>query len=247
MGQYYQAIQLQADVDRPKAYCYSHDFGSGLKLMEHSWVLNPFVRFFEQQLINNPQRIVWAGDYADCEKLTEKEIKYFSKQMMKESLEHYTEKYITKLCLNPSSTKEKNDIILAGIEAELRKDELNLYSMCDMPTVLKLTHNEEIKGNKWDYKFKCLVPLKETRYLVNHTKKEYVDKTKVPNNDGWSVHPLPLLTSMGCGQGGGDFYSEDKKQLSFVGRWAKDTIEVVSVKTKIPKGYTEIKPNFEEK
>lgn len=247
IGQYFKAIQLQADVDRPKAYCYSHDFGSGLKLMEHSWVLNPFVRFFEQQLINNPQRIVWAGDYADGEKLTEAEIKEYAKRLFKESTQHYAEKYITKLCLNPSSTKEKNNIILAGIENELHKDGLTLYSMCDSPKVTKLTHNEEIKGNKWDYEFKCLVPLKETRYLVNHTKKEYIDKNKTPNNDGWRVHPLPLLCCNSNQRGGGDFYSEDKTQLSFIGRWVKDKIEVVSVKTKIPKGYTEIKPNFEEK
>jgi hypothetical protein len=83
--------------------------------------------------------------------------------------------------------------------------------------------------------------------LVNHTKKEYVDKNKTPNNDGWRVHPLPLLCCNSNQMGGGDFYSEDKTQLSFIGRWVKDKIEVVSVKTKIPKGYTEIKPNFEEK
>ena len=118
--------------------------------------------------------------------------------------------------------------------------------MCDSPKVTKLTHNEEIKGDKWDYEFKCLVPLKETRYLVNHTKKEYVDKNKTPNNDGWRVHPLPLLTCDFCnGRGGGDFNGTDPNNL--VSRWTRNLIEVVSTKKKIPKGYTEIKPNFEEK
>ena len=35
--------------------------------MEHSWMLNPFVRFIENQLMLQAQKLVWAGDYADNE------------------------------------------------------------------------------------------------------------------------------------------------------------------------------------
>lgn len=42
------------------------------------------------------------------------------------------------------------------------------------------------------------------RFLINHSAKEFVDKEKVPAyDDGWKLHPLPLLTANGNGEGGG--------------------------------------------
>jgi hypothetical protein len=66
MGQYYKAVFL-AENQKPIASVSSYDFGSGAKLMEHSWAKNPFVRFVERQLMVAPQKVVWAGDYADHE------------------------------------------------------------------------------------------------------------------------------------------------------------------------------------
>jgi hypothetical protein len=67
MGQYYKPI----NIDK-KQYVYSHDFGNGLKLMEHSYVGNHFVNAVESLLCEggawHGDRIVWAGDYADPEK-----------------------------------------------------------------------------------------------------------------------------------------------------------------------------------
>ena len=82
MGQYWKPIFL-SENNKPKNYVYSHDFGSGLKLMEHSWMKNPLVRFVEKQLIDNPQKLVWAGDYADNENpetITETEIKLIANE-----------------------------------------------------------------------------------------------------------------------------------------------------------------------
>jgi hypothetical protein len=73
------------------------------------------------------------------------------------------------------------------------------------------------------------------RYIVNHTKKSFVDKTQVVNNDGWQIHPLPLLTCEGNGEGGGDFFGLDPKKL--VGSWSRD---VISIETKKPKEFTEL-------
>jgi hypothetical protein len=81
---------------------------------------------------------------------------------------------------------------------------------------------------------------KEFQFIVNHTKKEFVDKAKVPSIDGWQIHPLSLLTAQGNGRGGGDFRNDKNK---FVGRWATD---IISVEKEVPKGYKEIKPNFVE-
>lgn len=63
-------------------------------------------------------------------------------------------------------------------------------------------------------------------YFINHTKKEYFElsKTKIkPDEDGVKIHPLPLLTAMGNGYGGGDYFGSCQE---LVGSWATDLIEV---------------------
>jgi hypothetical protein len=71
------------------------------------------------------------------------------------------------------------------------------------------------------------------RYVINHSKREFVDKTKVPNRDGWYIHPLPLLTCEGNGKGGGDFRGDS----NLVGSWARDLISVYDT---APENYKEI-------
>ena len=74
-----------------------------------------------------------------------------------------------------------------------------------------------IKETKFDYKGK---------YLCNHTKKnaisfdDYIERCE---RDGWTIHPLSLLTACGNGLGGGDYkgvYQED------VGLWCYDVISI---------------------
>tara|TARA_B100000963_G_C22629569_1_gene674181 strand:- start:749 stop:1399 length:651 start_codon:yes stop_codon:yes gene_type:complete len=210
MGQYYKPIFLNEN-NKPISYAYSHDFGSGLKLMEHSWMLNPFVRFIENQLMLQAQKLVWAGDYADNENpktITSKEIKALS--------------------------REDSEYWNAEI---LKKEGINLYSLSEL--VGKISHDETIpkNKNKYDYKYKKIAPT-NAKYLINYDKKEFVNKTKVPkDNDGWKIHPLPLLTCEGNGRGGGDFRGDEVK---LVGRWSRDKIGVVTKKTEIPKDFKEI-------
>jgi hypothetical protein len=83
-------------------------------------------------------------------------------------------------------------------------------------------------------------PLKsEIRYVINHTKKEFVDKeTIIKDEQGYCIHPLPLLTCNSNGRGGGDYRGESP----LVGKWAYDLISISSTK---PIDYTEI--NFDLK
>jgi hypothetical protein len=67
MGQYYKPVILADDKKTIKAFGYSHDYGNGLKLMEHSYLGNEFMLRIERELEGNPQRLVWAGDYAGYE------------------------------------------------------------------------------------------------------------------------------------------------------------------------------------
>jgi hypothetical protein len=73
---------------------------------------------------------------------------------------------------------------------------------------------------------------KEYRYIINHTKKQYVDKEKQ------YYHPLPLLTAEGNGRGGGDYYGQGEK---LVGTWARN---VISIEKEIPEGYTKLDCKF---
>ncbi len=83
------------------------------------------------------------------------------------------------------------------------------------------------------------------RYIVNHTKKLYVDK-EIKLNDNYNniIHPLPLLISEGNGSGGGD-YNGNNQHLC--GSWARD---VISMEEEIPDDYInqglELVCDFEE-
>lgn len=75
------------------------------------------------------------------------------------------------------------------------------------------------------------------KFLCNWDKKEFV----VLNFDKkFTIHPLPLLTAEGNGEGGGDYYGNDEK---YVGTWARQKI---SLETEAPDGFREIKPDFVE-
>ena len=71
MGQYYFPILLKKNWKLAKQpvqmTLYSHEFDNGLKLMEHSWVGNSFVRAMQYLIANygNDLHFVWCGDYAD--------------------------------------------------------------------------------------------------------------------------------------------------------------------------------------
>lgn len=86
------------------------------------------------------------------------------------------------------------------------------------------------------------------KFLCNHTKKIYMDCDEyfnAPQNkswENWVIHPLPLLTAVGNGQGGGDYWSEEGK--SDVGSWAGDKISVRDVPIK---GYKKVFYNFVER
>lgn len=169
MGQYYKSVILEKDKKTIK--CFTQSIGS-LKLTEHSWLRNPFVKAFETLLINTPQRVVWAGDYA-------------------EPFEDQTE---------------------------------TTYIQCreDQSLLVKPKGQSKLKD----------------RYIVNHSKNLFVDKKAIPKDtDGWRKHPLPFLICDGNGQGGGDYFGEDKQGL--VGSWARDLISIESELP--PRGYIEIK------
>lgn len=88
------------------------------------------------------------------------------------------------------------------------------------------------------------VLLLDGKYLLNHTKKEFLkcdEYRKECEVKKWCIHPLPLLTCIGNGLGCGDYKSKDENK--FVGYWYLDEI---SVEDEIPVDYKEISPRFIE-
>ncbi|WP_063046305.1 hypothetical protein [Nocardia pseudovaccinii] len=63
MGQLFRAVLLAPAADAVTGYLEPHDYDSGGKLAEHSWIGSLFVTAVEQ-LLTEPTRVVWAGDAA---------------------------------------------------------------------------------------------------------------------------------------------------------------------------------------
>lgn len=73
--------------------------------------------------------------------------------------------------------------------------------------------------------------------LVNHSKKQFIDLDDYYRNsvlhygeerkEEYVIHPLPLLTAVGNGKGGGDYYGDRVINKEDVGLWAGDLIEIV--------------------
>lgn len=98
--------------------------------------------------------------------------------------------------------------------------ETNLYNMC---------HNGSLKVNPDTPDDLHLYP-----YLVNHSKRMYVDK-----RDSVDLHPLPLLTAESKGVGFEDIIGVG---VDLVGTWSKD---LISVEKLPPTGYDKLDCCFE--
>jgi len=86
------------------------------------------------------------------------------------------------------------------------------------------------------------------RFLVNHSIREYLDFNDYfatcggKGEGGDTYNPIPLLTAVGNGLGGGDYYGVDRER--YVGAWAWDSI---SIEDELPRGYCRITPRFMDK
>lgn len=83
------------------------------------------------------------------------------------------------------------------------------------------------------------------KFLINTTKQEFINCTTYYNCnhdvDDWCIHPLPLLTAVGNGEGGGDYFGVNNE---LVGRWAGDALYIDDNEPVEP--FKEIFPIFRE-
>lgn len=212
MGQYFVPVVI-SDRENPKInmHFYSHVYGSGLKLMEHSYVGNGFVQAVELVLaLDGAQRVVWAGDYADPEPGTRDGVPLPNLYLMS----HDEDVQFAKAVL------VRTPALFTGIYAPA-------------PTNPDPEHDRMLR--------ECILidPPFEIddavhRYVLNIDKQLYVDKLKAPpaGYNDLRIHPMPLLTAEGNGRGGGDYRAD----TSVIGSWARDRI---SIAEQVPEGYIE--------
>lgn len=219
MGQYYKPFLLDKQTSKPIGCFISWDYDNGAKLTEHSYMENNFVNAVANYIIKlKGARLVWAGDYAD-------KVENLDKEIFDVCVESLKKGYCAD---NP---KEMEEVISAGF---------NYYEIAAALTETNPDFNIHYNNCK-------NVVDRGYRFLVNETKKEFVDLWNIPCvSQGYDINPLPILTAgyNANGQGGGDY---DGLSLDFVGRWCGDVINYKKRgKTYLdkPKGYTEIKPDF---
>lgn len=166
MGQYYTPVLIDEENGDEKRYL-SHDYGNGLKLMEHSYIGNNFVETICSEILEHPMRVAWVGDYADD---VVDENKYKDIPNIKRFL-------------------------------EIERDESDVYNKPN-----------EVEDNVSSINY----------YILNHTKKEYICMYVYTFENNTNIHPLPLLTSIGNGEGGGDYHGTSEE---LCGNWCGDVIE----------------------
>ena len=145
--------------------------------------------------------------------------------------------------ISPSGMFFKSRIIWAGdyanaVESEQVNEDgenLNLYRSAEQQYGKYMTPylNEKFIENMDRY-----------RYIINHTKKLYIDKKKCKNNNYEQIiHPLSLLVTDNCnGMGGGDYRGSNEH---LCGTWTRDIISVDKTIDKLI-DYKELECNFEE-
>ena len=122
--------------------------------------------------------------------------------------------------LSPGGIYHKSRVVWAGDYADPDPDNTeNLYHQCN-------EYNKIIPDTKDTTNYK---------FVVNHSKKQFVDKSKVSKDElRYHYHPLPLLTAEGNGRGGGDYRG---KSEHLIGIWARD---IISVEETVPSDFEEV-------
>lgn len=117
----------------------------------------------------------------------------------------------------------------------------NIENIFKFDEIFKAAWGKDAEKNLLGLKKDML--LLDGKFLVNHTDKTYIDCDQYrslsdPDNTGWIIHPLPLLTCVGNGLGGGDYYGYDEGD---VGSWC---MREISVEDESPVGYEKLSGLF---
>ena len=211
MGQYYLPLIMSENGGRVIAAFSSFDFDNGMKLTEHSYYGNLLVDSFLAYAAGvGESTIAWVGDYAEMEE-----------DIL--PLEAHA-------ATNPANDKgrvhrdfprmlQKAQHVWNNGKHRVKKEDI---PQDRMDSVDKLV--------AYDFRTRQRLDLGEYRRLVIAARKE---AEKLPpcvdpdDIEGFVLHPIPLLTCVGNGKGGGDYRGDS---MEWVGAWAFHPIAL------LPKG-----------
>jgi hypothetical protein len=88
----------------------------------------------------------------------------------------------------------------------------------------------------------------DKKFVINYDKEEYMDIAEYMRkckDKKWdrAIFPVAILTSVGNGLGGGDFYPDDSSTKELIGAWAGNLLQITD---EVPKGFKKISPVFRE-
>jgi len=196
---------------------YSHQFDNGLKLMEHSYIGNSFTESIVKYMLET------GGSFRLA----------------------WVGDYAQEFLDNEAKGEEK-------FPNPAFYEDADLFGSKFRKIIQKFVDYERNETKKY------FQPTRVNRMenssqlvFVNHTKKEFVDMEHYCDDnkcDNWGckIHPLPLLTAIGNGYGGGDYRGSKVTDINYVGTWAGDEIEVVNWFDNRENNYKEIRPLFKE-
>ena len=227
MGQYYKAIMLSDDGQCIESAIKS--FG-GNKLMEHAWRGNPMTLAVQKLLYDNPTPLVWCGDYADSDPISEAE--------GVSNLEHVVTEKVPELIIDGDELKALN------IEYTPAGNRRTDYELVMEMVSMTRKHRFAINHDKKEYVDLGKLPESDIP-KQDHLAAGGADagsKGEEPT-DTMMIDALALLTASGNGRGGGDYHGTS---MNLVGRWAYDRIEVYKNNKDLDEqGYREIRPGFD--
>lgn len=243
MGQYYRPVvtmygkttifgnRTALITDEDKSEYRRNDYSNyhGLKILEHSWWENSLVKGVIGRLYNKRGRVAWVGDYT--EDIMEEIVSNDGTKAPMSPIELYCGSVYARTP-NGEFAKDKR-----GYKIELENEPLP----------------DGVKKYKGFVLYNPQFTLKD-KVVINFSRKEFLNcntyfKRSV-TDDGWCINPIPLLTSTGGDQGGGDYHG-NHIDAQHVGRWAYDEITIKDLTpariTKLEKqGFTELAVTFNE-
>ena len=208
MGQYYYPLIMDAGGCKIVGSFYSHSFDhNGLKLMEHSYVGNFFVESIIAKAMSTlkPFTLVWLGDYADVHE----DLLPLAAHRNTDPANNkgHVHRDYGRMMRKAQQAVEQSLYRIQPEDPDINEN-LRLADHCviyDLVTRQKLVLR--------DYKTNVI------NYRIQNGMPDHCD-----NVAEFIIHPLPLLTCLGNGKGGGDYHG---RCMEWVGAWSLHALAIL--------------------